>query len=286
MIRHHGLDLAKCAVLDHPPAGARAAARLARQADLGDRRRRGPDRRDRHPGPRGRTGRCARSPLTAPTARHWDEVVRVVESLEGVNLIEVTDRTFELHRGGKIYTGLKVPLKTRDDLSMAYTPGVARVCNEDRRRPRQGVPVHDQEEHGRRRLRRHSRARPRRHRARGGHARHGGQGDALQGVRRRGCVPDLPRLEGPGRDRRRRSSWIAPSFRRDEPGGHVVAALLEIEDRFVKELDVPSSATTRRHGDRRAGRALTRAGSSRRRLSDLSVVDGGHGRRGWRFRAC
>ena len=47
-----------------------------------------------------------------------------------MNLIEVTDRTFELHRGGKIYTGLKVPLKTRDDLSMAYTPGVARVCNE------------------------------------------------------------------------------------------------------------------------------------------------------------
>jgi malate dehydrogenase (oxaloacetate-decarboxylating) len=61
---------------------------------------------------------------------HWDEVVRVVESLEDVNLIEVTDRTFELHRGGKIFTGLKVPLKTRDDLSMAYTPGVARVCNE------------------------------------------------------------------------------------------------------------------------------------------------------------
>ena len=61
---------------------------------------------------------------------HWDEVVRVVESLDDVSLIEVTDRTFELHRGGKIYTGLKVPLKTRDDLSMAYTPGVARVCNE------------------------------------------------------------------------------------------------------------------------------------------------------------
>ena len=61
---------------------------------------------------------------------HWDQVVQVVESLEDVKVIEVTDRTFELHRGGKIYTGLKVPLKTRDDLSMAYTPGVARVCNE------------------------------------------------------------------------------------------------------------------------------------------------------------
>src|SRR5687767_11511298 len=61
---------------------------------------------------------------------HWDEVVRVVEGLDDVKLIEVTDRTFELHRGGKIFTGLKVPLKTRDDLSMAYTPGVARVCME------------------------------------------------------------------------------------------------------------------------------------------------------------
>jgi malate dehydrogenase (oxaloacetate-decarboxylating) len=61
---------------------------------------------------------------------HWDRVVSVVESLEEVTLLEVTDRTFEIHRGGKIYTGLKVPLKTRDDLSMAYTPGVARVCLE------------------------------------------------------------------------------------------------------------------------------------------------------------
>jgi malate dehydrogenase (oxaloacetate-decarboxylating) len=61
---------------------------------------------------------------------HWDRVVQVVEGLDDVKVIEVTDRTFELHRGGKIYTGLKVPLKTRDDLSMAYTPGVARVCNE------------------------------------------------------------------------------------------------------------------------------------------------------------
>ena len=61
---------------------------------------------------------------------HWDRVVRVVEGLDGVALLEATDRTFELHRGGKIHTGLKVPLKSRDDLSMAYTPGVARVCNE------------------------------------------------------------------------------------------------------------------------------------------------------------
>ena len=43
-------------------------------------------------------------------------------------MVEITDRTFEVHRRGKIHTGLNIPLKTRDDLSMAYTPGVARVC--------------------------------------------------------------------------------------------------------------------------------------------------------------
>ena len=42
--------------------------------------------------------------------------------------MEITDRTFEVHRRGKIHTGLNMPVKTRDDLSMAYTPGVARVC--------------------------------------------------------------------------------------------------------------------------------------------------------------
>ena len=49
--------------------------------------------------------------------------------MRGPRLVEITDRTFELHRGGKIHTGLNMPLKTRDDLSMAYTPGVARVCS-------------------------------------------------------------------------------------------------------------------------------------------------------------
>src|SRR5918992_4060305 len=52
----------------------------------------------------------------------------VREMIDGADLIEATDRTFELHRGGKLYTGLKTGIRTRDDLSMAYTPGVARVC--------------------------------------------------------------------------------------------------------------------------------------------------------------
>src|SRR5918998_506726 len=59
---------------------------------------------------------------------HRGLVIEAVEAIDDAKLIETTDRTFELHRRGKIYTGLATPLKTRDDLSMAYTPGVARVC--------------------------------------------------------------------------------------------------------------------------------------------------------------
>ncbi|HJY32176.1 MAG TPA: NAD-dependent malic enzyme [Actinomycetota bacterium] len=59
---------------------------------------------------------------------HRGEVIRAVQAVRGAELVEITDRTFEVHRRGKIHTGLNMPVKTRDDLSMAYTPGVARVC--------------------------------------------------------------------------------------------------------------------------------------------------------------
>ena len=52
-----------------------------------------------------------------------------MQAVRGARMVEITDRTFEVHRRGKIHTGLNMPLKTRDDLSMAYTPGVARVCS-------------------------------------------------------------------------------------------------------------------------------------------------------------
>ena len=48
--------------------------------------------------------------------------------MRAARVVEITDRTFEVHRRGKIHTGLNMPVKSRDDLSMAYTPGVARVC--------------------------------------------------------------------------------------------------------------------------------------------------------------
>jgi malate dehydrogenase (oxaloacetate-decarboxylating) len=59
---------------------------------------------------------------------HGDQVIRHLRSVPGVRIIHVSDRTFLMHLGGKIEIKGRVPLKTRDDLSMAYTPGVARVC--------------------------------------------------------------------------------------------------------------------------------------------------------------
>ena len=60
---------------------------------------------------------------------HWEQILRSIGSIRGVRVVEYTDRTMQMHRGGKISVENKYPLKTRDDLSMAYTPGVARVCS-------------------------------------------------------------------------------------------------------------------------------------------------------------
>jgi malate dehydrogenase (oxaloacetate-decarboxylating) len=58
----------------------------------------------------------------------WERIVEALGAVDGARVIDTTDRTFLLHLGGKIELRNKHPLRTRDDLSMAYTPGVARVC--------------------------------------------------------------------------------------------------------------------------------------------------------------
>jgi malate dehydrogenase (oxaloacetate-decarboxylating) len=58
---------------------------------------------------------------------HWERIIAAIDALRGVQVIDATDRTFLLHVGGKIEQHNKHPLNTRDDLSMVYTPGVARV---------------------------------------------------------------------------------------------------------------------------------------------------------------
>jgi malate dehydrogenase (oxaloacetate-decarboxylating) len=60
--------------------------------------------------------------------QHAKEIVEAVKCLPGVTFINVSDRVFLLHIGGKIEIKSKIPIQTRADLSRAYTPGVARVC--------------------------------------------------------------------------------------------------------------------------------------------------------------
>src|SRR5207344_777127 len=59
---------------------------------------------------------------------HAESITKAIAALHGFSVRKVSDRTFLLHLGGKIEVMPKVPLKHRDDLSRAYTPGVARVC--------------------------------------------------------------------------------------------------------------------------------------------------------------
>jgi malate dehydrogenase (oxaloacetate-decarboxylating) len=64
----------------------------------------------------------------ASSSEHAERITAALAAIEGVKIGKVSDRTFLLHLGGKIEMRSKVPLRNRDDLSMAYTPGVARVC--------------------------------------------------------------------------------------------------------------------------------------------------------------
>jgi malate dehydrogenase (oxaloacetate-decarboxylating) len=66
--------------------------------------------------------------VDASDQQHWQRIIEAVDALEGAQVIDAADRTFQLHLGGKIEQRNKHPLMTRDDLSMVYTPGVARVC--------------------------------------------------------------------------------------------------------------------------------------------------------------
>src|SRR6202789_2171300 len=66
--------------------------------------------------------------VDASGKEHWEQILAAIGAVAGARVIDTIDRTFLMHVGGKIEQHNKHPLKTRDDLSMAYTPGVARVC--------------------------------------------------------------------------------------------------------------------------------------------------------------
>ena len=65
--------------------------------------------------------------VSATDDEHLHRIAEAARAVDGVDVLRVSDRTFLMHLGGKIEIRSKIPLKTRDDLSMAYTPGVARI---------------------------------------------------------------------------------------------------------------------------------------------------------------
>ncbi|CAN5581054.1 malate oxidoreductase [soil metagenome] len=80
------------------------------------------------PGAGGEGKRVREFTIDANSSEHWEMILRSIGGTKGAKVLGFTDRTFAMHRKGKIEQHNKYPLKTRDDLSMAYTPGVARVC--------------------------------------------------------------------------------------------------------------------------------------------------------------
>ena len=145
---------------------------------------------------------CRRSPLTSRPSRPHPSARQILESPCPSSTVDPADPVFRLHRGGKMAVASTVPLTSREDLSLAYTPGVARVCEAIAADPAlvddyTWVVAHRRGGH-----RRLGRARPGQHRPARRDAGDGGQGGAVQAVRRRGRGADLPGHPGRGRDRR------------------------------------------------------------------------------------
>ena len=158
-------------------------------------------------------------------AAHGERVADAVREIDGVTVESVLDRTFQMHQGGKIQVNGNVPVKTRDDLSMAYTPGVARMC----------TAIHDDVERAWSLT------------VKGNMIAVVSDGTAVLGLGDIGPEAAMPVMEGkamlfkefarcrrvpavPGHDRRRRDRRHRPGacahVRRHQPGGHRCAALL------------------------------------------------------------
>ena len=66
--------------------------------------------------------------VNAYSTEHMDKLIAAVKAVPEIRVLDVYDRTFQVHKGGKIHLESKVVVKGQDDLAMVYTPGVGRVC--------------------------------------------------------------------------------------------------------------------------------------------------------------
>ncbi|MFI5296115.1 MAG: NAD-dependent malic enzyme [Thermodesulfovibrionales bacterium] len=75
--------------------------------------------------------------VNARNEEHEKSIVKSIKKISGIKVLRVMDKTFSAHHGGKIEIHSKLAIRSRNDLSMVYTPGVARVC----------MDIHDNKEH-------------------------------------------------------------------------------------------------------------------------------------------
>ena len=186
------------------------------------------------------TASCATSPSPAATPSTRERVVDAVRALEGVTVDSVSDRTFLMHKGGKIEIAPK--LADQDAATTSRWPtrpasAASRTAIHDDPEARLGAD--HQGQHGRGRLRRHGRARPRRHRPRGRDAGDGGQGDALQGVRAASTPSRSASTPRTSTRSSRSSRRVAPTFGGINLEDIAAPRCFEIERRLREELDIP-----------------------------------------------
>ncbi|UBF29417.1 ACT domain-containing protein [Kovacikia minuta CCNUW1] len=79
--------------------------------------------------------------VDAASTEHAETIVEAVRALPEIKVLNVYDRTFNLHRGGKISVQSRIPLRGQDDLAMAYTPGVGRICTAIAQDPEQAYSL-------------------------------------------------------------------------------------------------------------------------------------------------
>jgi malate dehydrogenase (oxaloacetate-decarboxylating) len=73
--------------------------------------------------------------VDAASEEQAEDIINAVKSVDNIEILEICDRTFKIHEGGKITVESKFELSSQDELSMAYTPGVGRVCMEIAQNP-------------------------------------------------------------------------------------------------------------------------------------------------------
>ena len=163
--------------------------------------------------------------MNCTSEAHQQQVIAAINALDGIEVLQWEDRTFKMHEGGKIEVLPLCSVGDRDDLSMAYTPGVARVCKAIEAEPDKAHTYTIKKNTVAIVTERNGGPRPGRHRAAGRPPGDGGQGPAVQGVRRCRRLPHLPRHadgRGHGRDR----APPRPGLRRHQPRRHRRAPVL------------------------------------------------------------